>query len=95
MLNSLLESGLPSDKGIRPQLSVIVDTDGPSARLAGFGSIGPKLLDYLTCLSDLTPIVTTGGELEQARILNVGRTQRHANRQQRRAIIAKQGGDDF
>ena len=93
MVTQVLEAGLPSDKGIRPQLSVIVDTHGPSARLAGFGSIGPKLLDYLTCLSDLTPIVTTGGELEQARILSVGRTRRHANRRQRRAIIAKQGGE--
>jgi hypothetical protein len=93
MLTQVLESGLPSDKGIRPQLSVIVDTHGPSARLTGFGSIGPKLLDYLTCLSDLTPIVTTGGDIETARILNVGRTRRHANRQQRRAIIARQGGE--
>ena len=93
MLTHVLEAGLPSDKGIRPQLSVIIDADGPSARLAGFGSIGPKLLDYLSCLSDITPIVTTGGELEQARILNVGRTQRHANRRQRRAIVAKQGGE--
>ena len=63
MLTGALETGLPTDKGIRPQLSVIVDTDGPSARLSGFGSIGPKLLDYLTCLSDLTPIVTTGGDI--------------------------------
>jgi hypothetical protein len=93
MLTTVLEAGLPTDKGIRPQLSVIVDADGPSARLAGFGSIGPKLLDYLTCLSDLTPIVTTGGDIEQAKILNVGRTRRHANRQQRRAIIARQGGE--
>src|SRR5205085_9981164 len=74
MLTTVLEAGLPSDKGIRPQLSVIVDMAGPSARLAGFGSIGPKLLDYLSCLSDLTPIVTTGGDLPQARVLNVGRT---------------------
>ncbi len=93
MLTQVLEAGLPSDKGIRPQLSVIVDTSGPSARLAGFGSIGPKLLDYLTCLSDLTPIVTTAGDLPQAKVLNVGRTRRHANRQQRRAIIARQGGE--
>jgi hypothetical protein len=93
MLTGVLEAGLPSDKGIRPQLSVIVNAHGPSARLAGFGSIGPKLLDYLTCLSDLTPIVTTGGDIEQAKILNVGRTRRHANRQQRRAIIARQGGE--
>ena len=92
MLTTVLEAGLPSDKGIRPQLSVIVDTSGPSARLAGFGSIGPKLLDYLSCLSDVTPILTSGGNLEQAKVLNVGRTRRHANRQQRRAIIARQGG---
>jgi hypothetical protein len=89
LLTTILEAGLPSDKGIRPQLSVIVDTNGPSAELAGYGAIGPKLLDYLTCQSDLTTI-TTGGE--QARILNVGRTRRHANRQQRRAIIARQHG---
>lgn len=92
MLTTVLEAGLPSDKGIRPQLSVIVDTAGPSARLSGFGSIGPKLLDYLSCLSDVTPILTTGGDLEQATILNVGRTRRHANRQQRRAVMARQGG---
>ena len=93
MLTGVLESGLPSDKGIRPQLSVIVDTTGPSAQLAGFGSIGPKLLDYLTCQSDLTPILTTTGNHEQAQILNLGRTHRHANRQQRRAIIARQSGE--
>ncbi len=92
MLTTVLESGLPSDQGIRPQLSIIVDTHGPSARLAGFGSIGPKLLDYLTCLSDLTTI-TTDGNGPQATVLNVGRTRRHANRQQRRAIITRQGGE--
>jgi hypothetical protein len=89
MLDRILDAGLPSDKGIRPQLSILVDTNGPSATLAGFGAIGPKLLDYLSCLSDLTTITTDG---EQAKILNVGRTKRHANRQQRRAIIARQGG---
>ena len=89
MLTSILEAGLPSDKGIRPQLSILVDTNGPSAELAGFGPIGPKLLDYLTCQSDLTTITTNG---QQSQILNVGRTRRHANRQQRRAIIARQGG---
>ena len=58
---------MPSDQGIRPQLSIIVDTHGPSARLAGFGSIGPKLLDYLTCLSDLTTITTTDGATARRR----------------------------
>jgi hypothetical protein len=92
MLTEVLEAGLPSDKGIRPQLSVIVDTNGPTAKLAGFGAIGPKLTDYLACLSDITPIVTVGGDLQQNPILNVGRTRRRANRQQRRAILARQGG---
>ena len=93
MLTSLLESGLPSDKGIRPQVSVIVDANGPSSQLTGFGSIGPRLTDYLSCLADLTTIVTSGGEPGQAQILNVGRTRRRANRQQRRAILAKQNGE--
>jgi hypothetical protein len=92
MLSTVLEAGLPTDKGIRPQLSIMVDANGPSAELAGFGAIGPKLLDYLSCHADLTTITTTGGQLKQARILNVGRTRRHANRQQRRAILARQGG---
>jgi hypothetical protein len=64
MLTALLESGLPSDKGIRPQLT-----------------------SYLTCLSDVTPTLTSDGNLEQAQILNVGRTHRHANRQQRRTRL--------
>ena len=37
MLTTVLEAGLPSDKGIRPQLSVIVDTNGPSAGWPGSG----------------------------------------------------------
>ncbi|HWL50065.1 MAG TPA: DUF222 domain-containing protein [Acidimicrobiia bacterium] len=109
LLDSVLASGLPSDKGVRPHLSVIVDAEtlhasanrlagfnAPSATpasLAGFGPIGPKLLDYLGCISDVTGILTTGGELPQARILNVGRTHRAATLKQRRAIIARQGGE--
>ncbi|MGA9100875.1 DUF222 domain-containing protein [Aeromicrobium sp.] len=89
LLTTVLESGLPSDKGIRPHLSVLVDTTGPTARLAGFGAVGPKLLDYLGCLADVTPISTDG---EQARVLNVGRTHRLATLKQRRAVIARQGG---
>ena len=59
MLTGILESGLPSDNGIRPHLSVILDTTNDTpAQLAGYGSIGPKLLDYLTCDADITPIHT-------------------------------------
>lgn len=100
VLTSILESGLPSDKGVRPQLSVVVGVDAlkdvPGARpaqLVGFGSIGPKLLGYLGCLSDLTPIVTADGEHVQANILNLGRTSRLASLKQRRAIMARQEGE--
>jgi hypothetical protein len=109
LLTTVLESGLPSDHGVRPHLSVIVDADSlraavdrmpgtfalaaTPARLAGFGPIGPKLLDYLGCLSDVTGILTSGGGLPQARVLNVGRTHRVATLKQRRAIIARQGGE--
>ncbi|EFQ83889.1 hypothetical protein HMPREF0063_10605 [Aeromicrobium marinum DSM 15272] len=104
LVSKVLESGLPSDKGIRPHLSVIADADtlaaaragagpaGTPAQLAGFGSIGPQLLSYLGCISDLTAIMTTTGDLTQARVLNVGRTRRLATLQQRRAIIARQDG---
>lgn len=109
LVTGVLENGLPSDKGIRPQMSVIVDaetlhtamttppealtsTATPPAELVGFGPIGPKLLSYLGCTSDITAILTSGGELPQARILNVGRTHRLATPAQRRAVIARQGG---
>ena len=109
LLDSVRASGLPSDKGVRPHLSVIVEAEtlhasanrltgfnAPAvapARLAGFGPIGPRLLDYLGCISDVTGILTTGGELPQARILNVGRSHRAATLKQRRAIVARQGGE--
>jgi hypothetical protein len=109
LLDSVIASGLPSDKGVRPHLSVIVDAEtlhasanrlpgffapaATPARLAGFGPIGPKLLDYLGCVSDVTGILTTGGELPQARILNVGRSHRAATLKQRRATVARQGGE--
>ncbi len=107
LVSSILENGLPSDKGIRPQMLVTVDVEtlhdalttpshtrrtGAPARLAGFGPIGPKLLAYLGCVSDLTPILTQGGELPQARVLNVDRTHRLATPRQRKAVIARQGG---
>jgi hypothetical protein len=89
LMTSILESGLPSDKGVRPQLSVILDTTGDTpAQLAGFGSIGPKLLDYLTCSVDLTPIYTRNGQ-----ILDVGRSHRLATVRQRRAVLARQGNE--
>jgi hypothetical protein len=86
VLTKILEGGLPSDKGVRPHLSITFDTatDTP-AKLAGYGSIGPRLLDYLSCGTDITPIHTRNGQ-----VLDVGRTQRLATLRQRRAITARQ-----
>lgn len=110
LLTTVIESGLPSDKGIRPHVSVIADLETlqsatrPSpfhrpvqpAQLVGFGSIGPQLLSYLACNADVTPILTDGlttGEVPQAKVLNVGRSHRLATLKQRRAVIARQGGE--
>ena len=104
LITRILESGLPSDKGIRPHLSVIVDANtlddaanqtsgttpdsGTPAQLAGFGSIGPQLLGYITCNSDMTAILLRGN----TDVLDVGRSYRLATLKQRRAVIARQGG---
>jgi len=69
-----LEGGLPSDKGLRPQVSVITDADtleaalaraphetavpNEPATLAGYGHIGPMLLSLIACGADVTPILT-------------------------------------
>ena len=108
LLSSVLEAGLPTSKGIRPQLSVIVGVEtlheamtaqpgqtqptGEPAELAGFGPIGPQLLSYLACTGDITPILTTGDDLEQAQVLNVGDTIRLATPAQRKAVHARQHG---
>ncbi len=88
-VTAALESGLPSDNGVRPQLSVILDaTHDTPAHLAGYGSIGPRLLDYLTCNVDFTTIHTRNEE-----ILDAGRTQRLATVRQRKAVLARQGDE--
>jgi hypothetical protein len=107
LMNRVLESGLPSDKGVRPHMSVMVEAetlqavvvpesvDGSvePAQLDGYGSVGPKLLSYLACVSDFTPILTQKpGQFNQSRILNVGRSHRAPTLKQRRAVLARQGG---
>ena len=99
LMTRVLESGLPSDKGVRPHMSVIVDIEtlqdgsGGPAHLACFGSVGPQQLGYLACVSDFTPILTQKpGQFSQARILNVGRSHRAPTLKQRRAVLARQGG---
>ncbi len=104
LLTRILEAGLPSDKGIRPHLSVTVDADtledaintepgcttgpGVPATLTGFGSIGPQLLGYIGCNADLTAILQRGN----TDTLDVGRSYRLATLKQRRAVLARQGG---
>lgn len=98
LASSFLASGLPSDQGIRPHLSVRVDAEtldgqpGEPATLDGFGPIGPELLALLACTADVTPILTKQAFLQGSIVLNVGRTRRLATLKQRRAILARQGG---
>ena len=108
LLSSVLEAGLPTSKGIRPQLSVTVGVEtlheamtaepgktqpaGEPADLAGFGPIGPQLLSYLACTGDITPILTSTDDVEQAQVLNLGDTIRLATPAQRKAVIARQHG---
>ena len=74
LASSVLANGLPSDKGVAPQIGVFADAEtletaltdephqtpsaAPPAHLAGFGPIGPELLSYIACGADLTPILT-------------------------------------
>jgi uncharacterized protein DUF222/HNH endonuclease len=112
LCSAILGNGLPSDKGVRPHVSVHVDAEtvnaateqarqaaehpfvGPDpmpptepATLAGFGTIGPNLLMYLLCVSDLTAFL-----MNQDQVLNVGRTRYEPNLKQRRAVLARQHG---
>ncbi|WP_311209022.1 MULTISPECIES: DUF222 domain-containing protein [unclassified Aeromicrobium] len=95
MLSSILESGLPQDKGVRPHVSMTLDladladdVDTTTADLAGFGTIGPAQLQQMLCDSALTPILTAG----KHSVLDVGRTARLATPAQRKAVVARQGG---
>lgn len=98
LASAFLESGLPSDQGVRPHLSVRVDAEtldgqpGEAATLDGFGPIGPQLLALLACTADVTPVLTQQGFANSSVILNVGRTQRLATLKQRRAIHTRQEG---
>ncbi|HYJ70390.1 MAG TPA: DUF222 domain-containing protein [Nocardioidaceae bacterium] len=94
LLGSILDSGLPSDKGIRPHLAVNVDvktlrlavggdrtTPAPPAFLAGYGHIGRALL---------TETTDAAGRSPYGHVLDVGRTQRLATAKQRLAVLVQQ-----
>ena len=95
LFSSVLESGLPQDKGVRPHVDLAVDLvqlatdpEHTTGHLAGFGSIGPAQLQQMLCSADLTPILTAGRHA----VLDVGRTHRLATPSQRRAVVARQRG---
>jgi uncharacterized protein DUF222/HNH endonuclease len=71
LVSAILDSGLPSDKGVRPHLAVTVGLDtlkkavrgdrtssAPPAFLAGYGSIGRDLLSRLACDATLSVVLT-------------------------------------
>ncbi len=95
LLSSVLASGLPQDKGVRPHLTLtadltdlVHDADIVTGELAGFGTIGPAQLQQMLCDADLTPILTAGRHT----VLDVGRTHRLATPAQRKAVVNQQGG---
>ncbi|MCD9199759.1 HNH endonuclease [Aeromicrobium wangtongii] len=119
LLSSILGSGhLPSDKGLKPHVSVFADADTVAAAaervrqqteepylrpdpmpptepatLAGHGAIGPNLLMYFMCISEVTAfLMKTDGGTRQAQVLNAGTAKYQPNLKQRRSVIARQGG---
>lgn len=95
LLTSVLESGLPQDRGVRPHIRLSVDLEqlavdphSATAELAGFGSIGPRQLQQMLCDAELTPILTAG----RHSTLDVGRSLRLATGKQRHAIEEQQDG---
>lgn len=93
-LTATLASGLPVDRGVRPGLSMVLDlpqfAENPysaTAHLAGWGTIGPRMLQQMICESDFTPVLTAGPHTT----LDVGRTIRLGTARQRTAIATAQG----
>jgi hypothetical protein len=63
------------------------------ATLAGHGHIGPNLLMYFMCISEVTAfLMKTDGGTRQAQVLNAGTAKYQPNLKQRRSVIARQGG---
>ena len=71
LVSAILDSGLPSDRGVRPHLAVTVGLDtlqkaargdrtasAPPAFLAGYGLIGRDLLSRLACDATLSVVLT-------------------------------------
>ncbi len=92
LLDSVLNNGLPGDRGVRPHLTLTVDAttladESGTGELIGFGSIGTRQLQEMLCEADLTPVATGGKD----GVLDVGRSHRLATPRQRTAILVRQG----
>jgi hypothetical protein len=85
LCTTVLNNGLPSDRGQRPHLNVTVAADrleavtqrkpsvGEPAVLDGYGEISDQLLAKIACDSNHTPILTNP---DGAHVLDVGRTSK-------------------
>lgn len=107
LADSVLANGLPSDKGVRPHVTVHADADAVEAalstsphlspephnpaELAGYGPIGAAVLAMILCGADATTVITQLRE-GHTDVLNVGRTHRLATGKQRTAVLAQQRG---
>ncbi|WP_185973180.1 HNH endonuclease [Aeromicrobium piscarium] len=92
LLDSVLENGLPGDKGVRPHLALTIDAstlmdDAGAGELVGFGTIGIRQLQEMICEADITPVAVGGKD----GVLDVGRSSRLATPRQRTAVLARQG----
>ena len=102
LCRSVMDHGLPTDRGLRPHLYVTVTADrlatattgqDPAdgtepARLHGHGDLPDHVLARIACDATLTPVT-----LDQAgHVLDVGRSTRLATLKQRHAIAVQQDG---
>lgn len=90
LCDAVLDNGLPTSNGIKPQLHVVVDVDDDSAhaKLEKFGPIGPALVAHLACDADWLTIKTRNRE-----VLDVGRRHRFATAKQTEAVLHQQDGE--
>jgi hypothetical protein len=87
LLTSVLDSGLPSDNGVRAHLHVVVRDDKP-ADLESFGPIGAALAALIGCSAEMTPYLVN----EAGDVTGIGRSKRRATPSQAKIIRLRQGG---
>jgi len=95
LLDSVLDHGLPGDKGVRPHVTVTVDADTLShnegtADLVGYGTIGIRQVKEILCGATIRPVITTRTARSRFGRQNVGRAMRLATGTQRIAVETAQ-----